>query len=125
MEELKNICGRIPLDLHERVRQEIEDTESSIPKFLQMVIEEHFTRKGEIGMDAKKTIAVQVTEELFNRFKKVVEWKKCKQKDFLIDLLGQSKKQSKKCGRNPMKRNRRRKIRRNHRIPKQRNDTDG
>lgn len=87
MEELKNICGRIPLDLHERVRQEIEDTESSIPKFLQMVIEEHFTRKGEIGMDAKKTIAVQVTEELFNRFKKVVEWKKCKQKDFLIDLL--------------------------------------
>lgn len=90
MEELKNICGRIPLDLHERVRQEIEDTESSIPKFLQMVIEEHFTRKGEIGMDAKKTIAVQVTEELFNRFKKVVEWKKCKQKDFLIDLLEQA-----------------------------------
>lgn len=90
MEELKNICGRIPLDLHERVRQEIEDTESSIPKFLQMVIEEHFTRKGEIGMDAKKTIAVQVTEEFFNRFKKVVEWKKCKQKDFLIDLLEQA-----------------------------------
>lgn len=90
MEELKNICGRIPLDLHERIRQEIEDTESSIPKFLQMVIEEHFTRKGEIGMDAKKTIAVQVTEELFNRFKKVVEWKKCKQKDFLIDLLEQA-----------------------------------
>lgn len=90
MEELKNICGRIPLDLHERVRQEIEDTESSIPKFLQMVIEEHFTRKGEIGMEAKKTIAVQVTEELFNRFKKVVEWKKCKQKDFLIDLLEQA-----------------------------------
>lgn len=90
MEELKNICGRIPLDLHERVRQEIEDTESSIPKFLQLVIEEHFTRKGEIGMDAKKTIAVQVTEELFNRFKKVIEWKKCKQKDFLIDLLEQA-----------------------------------
>lgn len=90
MEELKNICGRIPLDLHERVRQEIEDTESSIPKFLQMVIEEHFTRKGEIGMDTKKTIAVQVTEELFNRFKKVIEWKKCKQKDFLIDLLEQA-----------------------------------
>ena len=41
-------------------------------------------------MDAKKTIAVQVTEELFNRFKKVVEWKKCKQKDFLIDLLEQA-----------------------------------
>lgn len=87
MTELKNICGRIPLDLHEQVRQEIEDTESSIPKFLQMVIEEHFTRKGESSMDAKKTIAVQVTEELFNRLKKVVEWKKCKQKDFLIDLL--------------------------------------
>ena len=52
MEELKNICGRIPLDLHERVRQEIEDTDRRIPKFLQMVIEEDFRRKGEIGMDA-------------------------------------------------------------------------
>lgn len=29
MAEMKNICGKIPMDLHEKVREEIELTESS------------------------------------------------------------------------------------------------
>lgn len=41
MAEMKNICGKIPMDLHEKVREEIELTESSTQKFLQQVIEEH------------------------------------------------------------------------------------
>ena len=49
MPEMKNICGKIPLDLHEKVRQEIEQTESSTQKFILQVIEEHFS-KGEMGM---------------------------------------------------------------------------
>ena len=43
------------MDLHEKVREEIELTESSTQKFLQQVIEEHFNRlegKGEISMGA-------------------------------------------------------------------------
>ena len=44
MAEMKNICGKIPMDLHEKVREEIELTESSTQKFLQQVIEEHFNR---------------------------------------------------------------------------------
>lgn len=51
MAEMKNICGKIPMDLHEKVREEIELTESSTQKFLQQVIEEHFNRvegKGEV-----------------------------------------------------------------------------
>ena len=58
MEEMKNICGKIPMDLHEKVREEIELTESSTQKFLQQVIEEHFNRlegKGEISMGAVRT----------------------------------------------------------------------
>lgn len=34
MAEMKNICGKIPMDLHEKVREEIELTESSTQKFL-------------------------------------------------------------------------------------------
>ena len=63
MAEMKNICGKIPMDLHEKVREEIELTESSTQKFLQQVIEEHFNRvegKGEISMGAVRTVAVQV-----------------------------------------------------------------
>ena len=75
MAEMKNICGKIPMDLHEKVREEIELTESSTQKFLQQVIEEHFNRlegKGEISMGAVRTVAVQVSEELFQRLKVVI-----------------------------------------------------
>lgn len=89
MPEMKNICGKIPVDLHEKVRQEIEETESSTQKFIQQVIEEHFIKKGESSM-AARTIAVQVTEELFGRLKKVILRKGCKQKDFLLETIEQA-----------------------------------
>ncbi len=88
MPEMKNICGKIPLDLHEKVRQEIEETESSTQKFILQVIEEHFS-KGEMSMEMR-TVAVQVTEELFGRLKAVIMKKGCKQKDFLLAIIQQA-----------------------------------
>lgn len=89
--EMKNICGRIPVELHAKVRGEIEQRGISTPEFLQQVIEEHFMEKGVDQMAARtiaaRTIAVQVTEELFGRLKAVVAWKGCKQKDFLISII--------------------------------------
>ena len=90
MAEMKNICGKIPMDLHEKVREEIELTESSTQKFLQQVIEEHFDRlegKGEISMEEVRTVAVQVSEELFQRLKVVIGKKHMKQKAFLIQII--------------------------------------
>lgn len=87
--EMKNICGKIPMDLHEKVREEIERTESSTQKFIQKVIEEHFNGKGEMNMGTR-TLAVQVSEELFSRLKAVVAKKGCKQKDFLIAIIEQA-----------------------------------
>ena len=84
--EMKNICGKIPLELHAKVRGEIEEREISIQEFLQQVIEEHFKGKGVDSMVAR-TVAVQVTEELFGRLKAVIAWKGCKQKDFLISII--------------------------------------
>ena len=90
MTEMKNICGKIPKDLHEKVREEIELTESSTQKFIQQVIEEHFERlagKGEMSMGTARTVAVQVSEELFQRLKTVIAKKGMKQKDFLIQII--------------------------------------
>lgn len=90
MPEMKNICGKIPLDLHEKVRQEIEETESSTQKFILQVIEEHFS-KGEMRMSMEmRTVAVQVTEELFGRLKAVIMKKGCKQKEFLLAIIEQA-----------------------------------
>ena len=86
--EMKNICGKIPVDLHEKMKLEIEELGISIPKYLEMVIEEHITRKGEkTDMANLRTVAVQVDEELFSRLKAVLTKNGMKQKDFLIGLI--------------------------------------
>ena len=89
MAEMKNICGKIPVELHEKVRAEIEEKETSTQIFIQQVIEEHFNRlenKGEEGME-KRTLAVQVTEELFQRVKWAITKEGVKQKDFIIRII--------------------------------------
>ena len=89
MAEMKNICGKIPVELHEKVRAEIEERETSTQIFIRQVIEEHFNRlenKGEEGME-KRTLAVQVTEELFQRVKWAVTKEGIKQKDFIIRII--------------------------------------
>ena len=93
--ETKNICGKIPIALHEKVRQELEGTEMSIPQFLTQVITEHFESKGVEKM-AARTLAVQVSEELFQRFKERYEKEKVQrpgrftQKDYLIEIITQA-----------------------------------
>ena len=89
MAEMKNLCGKIPVELHEKVRAEIEEKETSTQIFIQQVIEEHFNRlegKGEESME-KRTLAVQVTEELFQRVKWAVAKEGIKQKDFIIRII--------------------------------------
>lgn len=89
MAEMKNICGKIPVELHEKVRAEIEEKETSTQIFIRQVIEEHFNRlegKGEESME-KRTLAVQVTEELFQRVKWAVTKDGIKQKDFIIRII--------------------------------------
>ena len=86
--EMKNICGKIPVELHEKLKLEVEELGISIPKYLEMVIEEHMTRKGEkANMADLRTVAVQVTEDLFSRLKAVLAKNGMKQKDFLIGLI--------------------------------------
>ena len=89
MAEMKNLCGKIPVELHEKVRAEIEEKETSTQIFIQQVIEEHFNRlegKGEESME-KRTLAVQITEELFQRVKWAVAREGIKQKDFIIRII--------------------------------------
>ena len=89
MAEMKNICGKIPAELDEKVRAEIEEKETSTQIFIRQVIEEHFNRlegKGEESME-KRTLAVQVTEELFQRVKWAVTKECIKQKDFIIRII--------------------------------------
>ena len=93
--ETKNICGKIPMELHDKVREELEGTEMTIPQFLEKVITEHFESKGVEKM-AARTLAVQVSEELYMRFNERYEKEKnhrqgrFSKKDFLVEIITQA-----------------------------------
>ena len=120
MAEMKNLCGKIPVELHIKVRQEIEAREISTQQFIQQVIEEHFTEKGGQVNMAVRTLAVQVSEELFRRFKAAVAKKGCKQKDFLIDIIERAIEEIEKIEKKTKQRNVKNRTQADQKMPHQR-----
>ena len=93
--ETKGITCKIPLDLHNRISEDIRESESTMSKFIEMVINEHYM-KGATGMSKMRTMAFQVSEEFFQRIKDYLTryeqtyGKKLSQKDFVIGLIEQA-----------------------------------
>lgn len=94
--ETKGITCKIPLDLHNRVSEEIRETESTISKFIEMVIMEHYEKGAVKVMEKGRTLAFQVSEELFQRVKEYLEnyektyRRRLTQKEFVISLIEQA-----------------------------------
>ena len=42
--ETKGLTCKIPLDLHNQISEEIRETESSMSKFIEMFIREHYQK---------------------------------------------------------------------------------
>ena len=94
--ETKGVTCKIPLDLHNRISAEIRDAESTMSKFIEKIIREHY-EKGEIkGMAKERTLAFQVSEELFQRIKAYLERyaqehsHRLTQREFVIGLIEQA-----------------------------------
>lgn len=94
--ETKGVTCKIPLDLHNRISAEIRDAESTMSKFIEMVIREHY-EKGDVRVMAKgRTLAFQVSEELFQRIKAYLEryerqhHRRLTQREFVIGLIEQA-----------------------------------
>lgn len=93
--ETKGITCKIPLDLHNRISEDIRESESTMSKFIEMVINEHYM-KGANGMSKMRTMAFQVSEEFFQRIKDYLMryeqtyGKKLSQKEFVIGLIEQA-----------------------------------
>lgn len=43
--EMKGITCKIPLELHNRISDEIRESESTMGKFIEMIINEHYTKE--------------------------------------------------------------------------------
>lgn len=90
MEGRKNLCAMIPEPLHNQVRAEQEEMGLTLSQYVEQVLREHF-EKGEKAMDkGTRTLAFQVSEELFGRIKAHLAKTKVSQKDFVIGLIEQA-----------------------------------
>lgn len=93
--EMKGITCKIPLELHNRISDEIRESESTMGKFIEMIINEHYTKE-ENNMSKGRTLAFQVSEEFFQRIKdylaryEAVYGRKLSQRQFVIELIEQA-----------------------------------
>ena len=93
--ETKGVTCKIPLNLHNRITEEIRQNASTMSKFIEQIILEHY-EKGAITMGKTRTMAFQVSEELFQQIKDYLAryeqtyHRKLTQKEFVIGLIEQA-----------------------------------
>lgn len=88
VENTRGITVKIPADLHAQVKAEQEALELTMSQYIQQVLEEHFSRKEGKTMEATRTLAFQVGEELFQRVKRyLAAHPNLTQKAFIISLV--------------------------------------
>ena len=93
--ETKGLTCKIPLELHDRITAEIRQNESTMSKFIEQIILEHYA-KGATTMGKTRTMAFQVSEELFQQIKEYLAryeqtyHRKLSQKEFVIGLIEQA-----------------------------------
>ena len=93
--ETKGVTCKIPLDLHNQISEEIRETESTMSKFIEQIILEHYA-KGATTMGKTRTMAFQVSEELFQQIKEYLAryeqtyHRRLSQKEFVIGLIEQA-----------------------------------
>src|SRR5699024_11547671 len=92
--ETKGVTCKIHLNLHNRITEEIKQNESTMSKFIEQIILEHY-EKGAITMGKTRTMALQVSEELFQQIKEYLAryeqtyHRRLSQKEFVISLIEQ------------------------------------
>ena len=92
--ETKGLTCKILLDLHNRISEEMREKELTVSQYIELVIREHMD--GGIHMDKTRTLAFQVSEELFQKIKDYLERyeqtyrRKLTQKEFVISLIEQA-----------------------------------
>ena len=91
MENRKNLCAMIPEALHTQARTEQEQMNLTLSQYVEMVLKEHFENGGKkMANGTTRTLAFQISEELFGRIKAHLKATGLSQKDFVIGLIEQA-----------------------------------
>lgn len=90
-ERRKNLCAMIPESLHTQAREEQEKLSLTLSQYVEMVLRKHFENGGkEMANGATRTLAFQISEELFERIKNHLKKTGKTQREFVIGLIEQA-----------------------------------
>ena len=90
MEPTKNLCAQIPESLHARVREEQEHLGQTLGAYITQILTEHFEQKekgGKAMSENTRTLAFQVSEDLFGRLKAYLAAHHISQRQFVVSLI--------------------------------------
>ncbi|WP_312061083.1 4-oxalocrotonate tautomerase [Anaerotignum sp.] len=88
MEETKSLCAKIPIELHNKVRASQEESGFTLNQYVEKLLIEYYQMKEGKSMAQTRTLALQISEELFLRIKNHLDKNpQLTQKAFITDLI--------------------------------------
>ena len=92
MTDTKNLCAQIPLELHKKVCESKEQSGLTLNQYVTQLITEYYELKEmKPTMTQTRTLALQISEELFVRIKNHVEkTPNLTQKAFITELISKA-----------------------------------
>ena len=87
-ENIKNLCAPIPAELHAQLRERQEESGQTLGQYMTWLITTFYNQEGKTTMKGnQRTVAFQVPEELFERFKEYLKRNGVKQNAFFLDCI--------------------------------------
>ena len=81
-----NLCAMVPRELYEKVTEERGAKEQTLSQYVEQILKEHFEGKVGTAMNTNtRTLAFQVSEELFWRIKEYLRQNGITQREFVVD----------------------------------------
>ena len=85
---IKNLCAPIPADLHAQLRERQEASGQTLGQYMTWLITKFYEEEEKPTMKGnQRTVAFQVPEELFERFKEYLKKNGVKQNAFFLDCI--------------------------------------
>jgi len=90
--ETKNLCAKIPIELHAKVSKGKEESGLTLNEYVNEILTEFYNNQkgGKDMSETTRTLAFQVSEDLFDKLKLHLKRIKISQKDFVIGLIMQA-----------------------------------
>lgn len=88
MAETKSLCAKISVELHNKVTQSKDESGLTLNEYVEKLITEYYELKEMKPTMATRTLALQISEELFARIKKHLDaTPHLTQKAFITELI--------------------------------------